>query len=190
MPCGIPSRPFFIRNNMPVERAKSFVFSQSATGDGWVKQKADSAGRAEAKLAATYNATPATRSDGETSTLENDAAGNLKATLGTTIAGEDIANDVTKVEQRFSATNIAAAATTVVKSGAGFLHAIIINAHVATGVITIYDNTAAAGTVIATITCGANVLSDPPITAIYDVSFSTGLTIVTTQNTNLTVSYR
>ena len=45
------------------------------------------------------------------------------------LAGEDLANDVLKTEQRFSYLNIVLAAptTTVVKSGVGFLHAITIN---------------------------------------------------------------
>ena len=100
--------------------------------------------------------------------------------LATTIAGEDIVNDVTKVEQRFSYLNIVLAAptTTVVKSGVGFLHAITINKAAATGVITIYDNTAGSGTLIGTITMPATLLANQ-ITLLFDVAFSVGLTIVT-----------
>ena len=110
--------------------------------------------------------------------------------LGEEIAGEDLTNDVLKVEQRFNYLNISTATTTVVKSGAGFLHLIVVNKHVATGVITIYDNTAGSGTKIATITTGAALTSDSPICSLYNVSFSTGLTIVTSQAEDLTVSYR
>jgi len=48
--------------------------------------------------------------------------------------------------------NIAGAATTVVKSGKGRLVTINVNKTIASSTITIYDNTAASGTKIATIT--------------------------------------
>lgn len=85
--------------------------------------------------------------------------------------------------------NITAAAptTTVVKSGTGVLHTITFNKPVATGVVTVYDNTAASGTIIATITIPASPL---PVTLVYDATFATGLTIVTaTAAQDLTVSY-
>lgn len=85
--------------------------------------------------------------------------------------------------------NITAAAptTTVVKTGQGVLHTITLNKPTATAVITIYDNTAASGTVIGTITVPA---SPQPVTLTYDVTFTTGLTIVTaTAASDLTVSY-
>ncbi len=137
-----------------------------------------------------YSATPPTYTDGQTVVPQADAAGNLKTSQATLLAGEDLVNDVIKVEQRYSFVNITTATTTVVKSGAGFLHLIVVNKHVATGIITIYDNTAGSGTLIGTITVGAALLTDPPVTSVYDVSFSTGLTIVTSQAENLTVSYR
>lgn len=66
--------------------------------------------------------------------------------------------------------SLTASATTVVKTGAGQLHAVICGT--ATGNITIYDNTAASGTVIlATSALVAGSIS-------YDLSFGTGLTIV------------
>lgn len=87
--------------------------------------------------------------------------------------------------------NITAAAptTTLVKTGAGFLHALAINTPAVNGVITIYDNVAASGTKIATITQPA-ALTDGAQTIIYDIEFSTGLTILTaTAAQDLTVSY-
>lgn len=116
----------------------------------------------------------------------------LYTTLATTIAGEDIPNDVMKVEQRFGYINIVLAAptTTVVKSGAGFLHAVNINKTANTGVITCYDNTAASGTVIGTITQPAAVLASQ-VSMIYDVTFSLGLTCVTSVAAqDITISYR
>lgn len=84
--------------------------------------------------------------------------------------------------------NITTAATTVVKSGAGVLHSLSINSlGTVASVTTVYDNTAASGTKIATID-SLNLRG----TVLYDVSFSTGLTIVTTGTIapDITVSYR
>lgn len=82
-------------------------------------------------------------------------------------------------------------ATTVVKSGAGTLDKIVINKTVASGVITIYDNTAGSGTVIATITNPAVLLQEGPIPALYECAFATGLTIVTSGAAqDITVIYR
>ncbi len=115
-----------------------------------------------------------------------------KTTLATKIAGEDLPNDVQKVEQRFSALNIPTQTTTTVKPGVGLLHAIIIPTPVASATVKIYDNTAGSGTVLLdTITMPAALLSSGPISLILDVSFSVGLTVVTAGATMpLTVSYR
>lgn len=86
---------------------------------------------------------------------------------------------------------LAAPTTTVVKSGAGRFHKLCINKPTATGVITIYDNTAASGTLIGTITQPAALLSSGPICIPYDLSFGTGLTVVTaTAAQDVTVTYR
>lgn len=81
--------------------------------------------------------------------------------------------------------NIVAAATTVVKSGPGTLKRITINKAVANGVITIYDNTAASGTKIATITNPATLLQSYGYIEM-DVRFTTGLTIVTSSTDDIT----
>lgn len=87
--------------------------------------------------------------------------------------------------------NITTTTTTTLKSGAGYLHSLTINTPVATSIITIYDNTAGSGTKIGTITLPATLLSDGPKTAIFNVAFATGLTIVTgTAASDITVSYR
>lgn len=89
----------------------------------------------------------------------------------------------------YSFLNITAAAptTTVVRTGSGILHCITFNKPVATGVVTVYDNTAASGTIIATITVPASPI---PVTLIYDAAFSTGLTFVTaTAAQDITVTY-
>ena len=82
--------------------------------------------------------------------------------------------------------NITGQATTTVKSGGGVLHTICVNTPAATETITIYDNTAASGTKIGTVTVYAT--TNPCLT--YDVNFTIGLTLVTaTASSDLTVSY-
>lgn len=84
--------------------------------------------------------------------------------------------------------NITAAATTVVKAGAGQLFCINLQNMAAASVMTVYDNTAGSGTVIATYTQGAAALVSP-VSLFYDLKFSTGLTIVTTGTNDITVSF-
>ena len=98
--------------------------------------------------------------------------------------GADVTNDVLKVEQRYAYSYISSATTTTVKSGAGFLHAITLG-ETAAGAITVYDNTAGSGTVIAVLKA-----SIAEQTFVLNVSFGTGLTIVTAAASKLTVSYR
>jgi len=91
----------------------------------------------------------------------------------------------------FMATNIVGAGTTTVKSGLGTLHSIVMNLPIASGTITIYDNTSGSGTKIGTVTLPAVLLGQGPYTAMYDITFSTGLTIVTTGALqDITVSWR
>lgn len=83
----------------------------------------------------------------------------------------------------------AAPTTTVVKSGSGFFHLLVINTAAANGVITIYDNTSATGTKIATITQPAALIESAQ-TLVYDIEFNVGLTIVTSAAAqDITVSY-
>lgn len=79
--------------------------------------------------------------------------------------------------------NIKTATTTTVKTGAGVLHKIVINTTTAF-TITVYDNTTATGTTIATIAASATGVF------IYDLAFTTGLTIVTGGASDITVTYR
>lgn len=92
------------------------------------------------------------------------------------------------VDSNNNYTNITGDTTTTVKSGPGTLHCITFNNPTATEVITIYDNTAASGTKIGTITIPAS----PQLgTLFYDVAFATGLTIFTaTAVSDITVSWR
>ena len=83
--------------------------------------------------------------------------------------------------------NITTATTTTVKSGAGIFDKIIVNTPVNSATITIYDSTTASGSKIATITLPA---SATPIVLPYQIAFGTGLTIVTSGATDITVAYR
>lgn len=80
---------------------------------------------------------------------------------------------------------IASATTTILKYGAGMLHNIIVN-NPTNNAITVYDNTSAAGAVIAIINPGS---SATPFALDYHVPFGTGLTIVTAGSPNLTIVY-
>jgi len=140
------------------------------------------------KVAGKYNASPPTFTDGQRGDMQIDAAGNVKETLATLIAGEDIPNNRLYVETHGTANNISSNTTTVVKSGAGLLHSITINTKGASSnTATVYDNTAGSGTKLATIdtTSAIGALA-------YNIVFSTGLTIVTATGTapDITVSYR
>lgn len=106
------------------------------------------------------------------------------------IAGAAISTNPAQTYVSNTYSNITTTATTVVKSGAGTFSKIVINKAAATGVITVYDNTAASGTIIATLTEPAALLASQNSIA-YDVAFATGLTIVTgTAAQDITVVYR
>ena len=83
--------------------------------------------------------------------------------------------------------NITALATTVIKTGSGFLHCITINNIGTTLVVTIYDNTSATVPKIGTTTALVGLGN-----MCYDIAFTTGLTIVTSGAVtgDITVSYR
>lgn len=73
---------------------------------------------------------------------------------------------------------IAGSATTVLKIGSGGLKRIVLNSASVTGTISIYDNTAGSGALIAVITTSAG-SNAPPVSLEYGIDFSVGLTIVT-----------
>jgi hypothetical protein len=115
-----------------------------------------------------------------------------KVTLATTLAGEDVVNDVQKVEQRY-AYSVPIVASAAIKSGPGFLHALIISQNDAAptaGTIDVYDSTAASGNKIFSWTLTTAVFM--PFSLILDVSFTVGLyvAITTTADVNVSASYR
>lgn len=87
----------------------------------------------------------------------------------------------------YNYTNLAANATTLIRTGPGLLHSITVNKAGATAnVVTVYDGLSASGTKIATLD-GTQI----PGTLLYDVAFSTGLTIVIATGTaaDITVAW-
>ena len=174
----------FDDNMIPSQLIKDAATSETvAITNGSGSPSTTPSGSASVPLAK-YNATPTTRTEWQFGVLQADSLGNLKETLGTTIAGEDIPNDVTKVEFRNNATYISTATTTVVKTGAGLLHTIVVQGGT-TGTIIGYDNTAAGGTILFSFDTTVALA-----TYTFDVSFAIGLTVVTSAATKLTVSAR
>jgi len=88
--------------------------------------------------------------------------------------------------QGYSFQNISTSTTTTVKSGAGVLHGINVNTKgTVASTVTVYDNTAGSGAIIA-------ILDSLNLSGWnqFDISFATGLTLVTTGAPNITVAYR
>ena len=85
----------------------------------------------------------------------------------------------------YSYSNIVNNTTVTAKAGFGILHSITVNTLGTTPTIQIWDNTAASGTKIGFITPTA------PGTFNYDITFGTGLTVVTTgtAGSDITVCY-
>lgn len=135
-----------------------------------------------------YNSTPPTLTTGQSAALEADVKGSLKVIQ---VDASGVVIDPTLAVQTYVANSyahISTAATTVVKSGTGSLHSITVNGlGTVASVTTVYDNTAGSGTIIAVINTLAGQES-----YIYDVTFNTGLTLVTTGTVapDITVSYR
>lgn len=143
---------------------------------------------------AVHETTPTTRTTGQRGWLQSFTDGSLRVYLGHLISGEFQATTATnsrlRVEQVWEATRITTATTTTVLSGAGTFGGIIIGKHVATGIITVYDNTAASGTIKLVVTTGAAILSDPPLASIAGIVMGTGITVVTSQAEDITILYR
>lgn len=82
---------------------------------------------------------------------------------------------------------ITTATTTQVKTGAGILHKIVINTPVAAETIGLIDNTSGSTVNIGEITTTADL---KPYELVYDCRFSTGLRIVTSGTSDITVIYQ
>jgi len=127
-----------------------------------------------------------------------DANSNVGTTLATTLAGEDVLNDVQKVESRFSnlptgATTSKMSSDTAIKNAPGFLKRMTCwsDAVATAGNIKLLDNTVAgAGNVLLDFDVLA--VAYLPFTIEFDVPFSVGLyfDVTTTADLFCQVSYR
>ena len=135
---------------------------------------------------------PAAVTEGKFTRLITDLFRRLNVTLGTQLAGEDLTNDVMKVEEQFGYQAIVAVDTQV-KASAGFLHTVTISCDDAAptaGSIIIYDNTAESGTEVFNHTFTTTPFL--PLTVTLDVVMGTGIYIgfTTTADVNVTLSFR
>ena len=88
----------------------------------------------------------------------------------------------------FSPKYITTGTTTLVRTGPGVLHSVVVNKPVASATITICDaitNTNA----FAILTCSSTATDLRPFTMIYDCTFNTGLSITTSGATDITVNW-
>lgn len=149
------------------------------------------------KIGGVFNTTPPTLTTGQRSDIQVSSRGSLQI-AGTSATGVAPLNapvyvsgidggglkrglltdtrGAPVVTELFTHAHLAGAATTTVKSGAGFLKRISIN-RTANGTATIYDNITATGTPIINL---AATNGTSPTTLEYGFNFTTGLTIVTT----------
>jgi hypothetical protein len=117
---------------------------------------------------------------------------NTKASLITLLAGEDLTNDVLKVEQRYTSSYVLTS-DTLIKSGSGEIHTITISQNDAAptaGTIDVYDNITASGSKLFTWTLTTAVFN--PFTVTLDQTFATGLYLdfTTTADVAVSISYR
>lgn len=138
-----------------------------------------------------YRASATTYTDGDATVLQTDVNGNLKITNATLQAGEDLTNDVQKVEHRYSYTRLAADGQ--IKAGAGFIHTLTFacaDAAPTAGSIIVYDSLTETGTVIYSETFDTTAFRGYSV--LLDVSFATGCYVgfTTTADVGCTVSFR
>lgn len=94
----------------------------------------------------------------------------VRTDMTTKIAGEDITNDIIKIRDNATYTNLSASA--LIKTGAGVIKGIVVNSH-SSGTLKLWDNTSGATTVIfntITFAAGSGIVLNLPA-----VEFSTGL---------------
>ena len=93
--------------------------------------------------------------------------------------------DTAEIQQEgYSFLNMSTTVSTLIKSGNGILHAIVVNTGAA-GIVTVYDNTAGSGTKIATLKSGV-----AEGTYTFDLKFDNGLYVIPAAAVNVTYIYR
>lgn len=129
-----------------------------------------------------YKETPVSSADGSTLEMQGDQYGNLKTTLATQLAGEDITADVLRITEAGTISSyISTATTTLCMTGRGYIVGLDLT-ETAAGTITIYDSLTAAGTVLAVLK--ASIVEG---TYLKGLPFFTGCTVVTAGASKLTV---
>lgn len=99
-----------------------------------------------------------------------------------------LVKDDAGVSVGYNYVNITGQATTLVKTGAGFLHSIVFNKPTANGTVKVVDGITDTTPIIGTITSPATGIVR--VCLIYDIAFAVGLTIVTgTASQDLTISF-
>ncbi len=137
-----------------------------------------------------YVSSPQTLTSGNAGAIAVDVSRNTMVAEQFAPVYEDNTVGVAKVEQRYNYTNITTQTTTTIFSGVGFLHAIVFNKPLASGVVKIDDATTDTTPVVGTITFPATLLTDVG-TYTYNCKLTAGLTIVTSGATqDITVIWR
>ena len=120
-----------------------------------------------------YNSSAPTLDNGDVGALQLDVQGNEKVTLATGLAGENLTAQRMMMSRPGTSTRITTATTTTARSGTGVITRFLIEAAL-TGTATVYDNTAASGTILTILPIGFAAGSHQA-----DISFGTGCTVVT-----------
>lgn len=129
------------------------------------------------------------RTLGTSNFLYNGATQDQNVSINGATANGVTGTGTTAIEEAgTSFSEIATATTTLVKSGATILHSVCINTHVASATIKVYNALTATGTPF-TLTEPSTITGDPPSCLKYDVYFSTGITVVTSGASDVTVTF-
>lgn len=115
-----------------------------------------------------------------------DVRGNRMVSQGTLLAGENLTDDILKVESRALYQNISA--DTLIKTGPGSFFGFIVNSH-SSGTLKVWDNTSAATTVLLntiTFPAGSGLIYALPIA----VRFGVGLYADVGGTIDLTILYQ
>lgn len=164
--------------------------SGSSTSTGPAADNAAASGN-PVRAAGKYNSSLQTYADGDVADMQTDVNGNLKTREQYSPGYEDNTANKAVVEHRYSFTLLAADGQ--VKSGAGLLHTLTFSCNDAAptaGSIIVYDSLTETGTQIFNHTFTTTPFA--PFSVLIDASFATGLYVgfTTTNDVNVTVSYR
>jgi hypothetical protein len=132
-----------------------------------------------------FSTTPPTNTINLPNYLGNTNSGGSTSNVSIT-ARVSVTQRLGKFETQPKYYHITVAGTYTLKNVAGTLHKIVMNNAGGT-LVTVYDNTTATAPIIAVINTPSQA---NPVTLMYDLAFSTGLTIVTTGTWDLTIIYQ